>query len=83
MNIKNLDNIEDKLKDSIDWVRANLNPHQKLEITLDGIRIVSDDLYVPLVNKKDNEKVEINIDGEKLSRIWVRGKVEEINYGQV
>lgn len=30
-------------RDSIEWVKRNLNPHQHLVITLNGVKIVSDD----------------------------------------
>lgn len=84
MNIKNLENIEEKLKDSIKWARENLNPHQRIEITLDGIKIVSDELYVPLINKKkDNKTISLGIDSTVFAKISAVNDDVVSNYGQV
>lgn len=34
-------------KESIQWVKDNLNPHQQLIITLEGVKVVSEDCFIP------------------------------------
>ena len=41
--------LREVFKGSIEWVENNLNPHQQLIITLDGIKIVSDDYFQPIL----------------------------------
>ena len=31
-----------------EWVLKNLNPHQALIITHDGVKVVSDDCFIPM-----------------------------------
>jgi hypothetical protein len=42
-----LKKVQEELSDTVDWVHDNLNSHQALVITLDGLKIVSDDLSIP------------------------------------
>lgn len=43
----NFDEIEKELKPAITFVNENLNPHQALVITTEGIKIMSVDLSIP------------------------------------
>lgn len=49
---------EEELKLSVEsalrWVHKHLNPHQQLIITLDGVKIVSDDLFIPVEVEDDS-----------------------------
>ena len=48
--------LREVFKGAIEWVENNLNPHQQLIITLDGIKIVSDDYFEPIKSIKENNE---------------------------
>ena len=53
--------LREVFKGAIEWVENNLNPHQQLIITLDGIKIVSDDYFEPMNAKRKDGTCEFEI----------------------
>lgn len=42
-----LDKVIAAIKPAYEWAKENLNPHQEIVITLDGVVIKSDELGIP------------------------------------
>lgn len=59
--------LETSCESAIRWVKQNLNPHQQLVITLDGVKVVSEDHFIPshLIDNLVGKKVKIIDDGKR------------------
>lgn len=51
----NLERLEElSIKDLQEWANRNLNPHQSLIVSLDGVKIISDEASIPFKEEENN-----------------------------
>lgn len=64
---------------AVAWVEDNLNPHQQLIITLDGIKVMSDDYFMP------NKKAEVCLTNKRVCVVNQLGRFSsyELFYNEV
>ena len=53
-----LKEFENNMKTAVEWYRKNCNPNQSIVIDNYGVRLVSDEMFLPIKEKDYGDKIE-------------------------